>query len=810
MANDSHSGRTMAKGPAHLVAEYEQLVEFLELYPNISIVRTEGEPPDEYEIAYALRAYTVENGNIQVERQHRILITLPFGYPHFAPEVKALTPLFHPAIDQNRIAIDDQWRKTPSLPELVLYIAEMISGHIHTLDAPVNPEAVKWYEEHKKELPLDTPTIANMEEESLIGILEDEFDPALNLDEDIHELDDFDRYEAEIQEIRDLLAVNHLHTLGKRLLDLPADLWFPEREDAEQRVETAQRQTAELFLQSQQFEDEGRYGKALECAQAVLALIPDEPAAKAMAQRLQQSSFITDSLTDALNDQEDLGIDLESAATQPAPAATPAPEEKTKKSPRKPLLPGDFPVKRVLLVIFSVSALLWLGMQGMNDWIVLDRIQKGIREGQAQLQAKDYFVAKDTLERTRQGISGLSLLWFRESALQKEVDALLNSPELKEGAQGRVLYQGKYMDEAAVQALEDLARLEKNAQEFAGKKDYEAALLSYNKALQRIEALPLLQEKERLSGEIRTLEVERVLALASRAEEEHKWDEAMTFYRQAESFLQTTPALTQQFGAELKHRLGGLGLRQTVAKALVAMENDQLEAARTHVRAAEQKLAANPQGASAQDMLQLDSARVQLQMYAILPEAKKAFEKQQWQQAAAQYQEAIDLLAKSRPEVQRSLQAVRNKLQGAFELSRLNQTLDEALAAERKKDWATVVRLENAALARLARGGGMADDPELAGLKRRLEDQLAQHKQELDLLEKGKWLETRGLDYFRTNYSTFKESSLSAPKAVFLRREGSRQIFELSSMDSSGGRPSKLVLLYAFDERTGQWAIFRE
>ena len=38
----------MANGPDHLVAEYGQLVEFLELYPNISIVRTEGEPPDEY------------------------------------------------------------------------------------------------------------------------------------------------------------------------------------------------------------------------------------------------------------------------------------------------------------------------------------------------------------------------------------------------------------------------------------------------------------------------------------------------------------------------------------------------------------------------------------------------------------------------------------------------------------------------------------------------------------------------------------------------------------------------------------------
>lgn len=798
----------MANGPDHLVAEYTQLVEFLELYPNISIIRTDGEPPDEYEIAYELRAYTVADGSVTVGRRHRILITLPFGYPHFAPEVKALTALFHPAIDQNGIAIQEQWRNKPSLPELVVYIAEMISGHIYVMDTPVNPEAARWYEEHKKELPLDTPTIASMEGESLIGILEDEFDPALNLDEEIHELDSFDRFEAEIQEIRELLAQNQIYSLNKRLKDLPPDLWFPEREEAEHRVETAREQTAALFVQAKQLEDEGRYGKALECAQAILALIPDEPAAKAMVQRLQQSSFITDSLTDALDDQEDPGIDLKAGTAQPA--AAPAPEEKAKKGPRKPLLPEGFPLKSVLLVILGIVTLLWLGMQAMNDWSVLSRVKSGIREGQSLLQAKDYQGAKYTLERTRQGVGNLSLLWFRESTLHKEIDALLNSPELKEGAQGRVLYQGKYMDEATARALEELARLEKNAQELAGKSDYDAALLSYKKALQRIEPLPLPQEKERLQGQIRILEVEKVLAMASQAEAGQKWDEAMTLYRQAESLLQTAPALAQQFGTELKQRLRGLNLRQTLAKALEAMEKDQMETARSHIQEAEQKLAASPHGTSAQDTLQLDSARVQLQMYAILPEAKRAFENQQWRQAATQYQEAIDLMARSRPEVQNSLQGVRSKLQRAIELSYLNQTMEEALAAEREKDWAAVVRLENAALARLAKGAGAANDPEFASLKRRLEDQLAQHKKELALLEKSKWLEARGLDFFRTNYPTFKESDLSAPKAVFLRREGSRLIFELSSIDSSGGRPSKLVLLYAFDERTGQWAVFRE
>ena len=51
-------------------------------------------------------------------------------------------------------------------------------------------------------------------------------------------------------------------------------------------------------------EDAGNYGKAVEYAQAILARIPDHPDAQALAQRLQQSSFITASLTDALSEQE--------------------------------------------------------------------------------------------------------------------------------------------------------------------------------------------------------------------------------------------------------------------------------------------------------------------------------------------------------------------------------------------------------------------------------------------------------------------------------------------------------------------------
>ena len=73
----------------------------------------------------------------------------------------------------------------------------------------------------------------------------------------------------------------------------------------------------------------------------------------------------------------------------------------------------------------------------------------------------------------------------------------------------------------------------------------------------------------------------------------------------------------------------------------------------------------------------------------------------------------------------------------------------------------------------------------------------------------GKALEARGAAYFRSSFPNIPEKDLASLKATFLRREGARQIYELSCMDSSGGRASKLAVLFAYDERSGQWTPIR-
>ncbi len=147
----------MASGAQQLVADYEQVRKLLDLYPDIRIIATEGEPPERYDIEYTVKGYrTDEDGTASPVNSHRIRITIPFGYPHFPPTVKPLSSIFHPDIDPDAIRIADFWQNNQSLADLILHIGHMICGSIYQKEEPFNQDAFAWYEKRQSWLPFDT------------------------------------------------------------------------------------------------------------------------------------------------------------------------------------------------------------------------------------------------------------------------------------------------------------------------------------------------------------------------------------------------------------------------------------------------------------------------------------------------------------------------------------------------------------------------------------------------------------------------------------------------------------------------------
>ena len=147
----------MSQKDNRLISDHQEVVDTIRRYTNINLINTAGNPVNEYDIEYRVQGYTIaNNGTITTSKVHRIKIKIPFGYPHFPPTIKPLSPIFHPEIDDHVVPIANYWEANKSLSALVLHIGNMICGNSSSTERPFNNDAALYYEKHKNRLPLDS------------------------------------------------------------------------------------------------------------------------------------------------------------------------------------------------------------------------------------------------------------------------------------------------------------------------------------------------------------------------------------------------------------------------------------------------------------------------------------------------------------------------------------------------------------------------------------------------------------------------------------------------------------------------------
>lgn len=335
-------------------ADLQEVSTLLEQHPRIILAQTEGEPPDCYELEYRLTGLVrEEDGSVRQIARHLVLITLPFGYPHFPPAVKPLTPIFHPDIDPDAARISAQWQQEPSLAKLILHIGEMICGKVYSLEDPFNQEAADWYAKHAAELPLDSlegtaepedfdlgledidlgPTAGAEPEEqgfelsleleprqtaedvvSLAAaepdaIQQENFD--LSIEESAAQQQDEADFELDIgepeaapppvdfgpklAEIRSHLDRREFFIAERLLKELPPAL--PEAEGLRKKVKTAQAQCDQLLQEMKTLEDEDNFPGAQQVFEKLKKLAVDLPGLADIGRRLQQSQSMLDAFS---------------------------------------------------------------------------------------------------------------------------------------------------------------------------------------------------------------------------------------------------------------------------------------------------------------------------------------------------------------------------------------------------------------------------------------------------------------------------------------------------------------------------------
>ncbi|MEN8258592.1 MAG: hypothetical protein ABFS09_12090 [Thermodesulfobacteriota bacterium] len=146
----------MSDDDNRLETESEEVQRQFANHPHISIVSTEGTPVNKYIVEYRTNGLVrLDDGEIAKSDQHRIEITLSFGFPHFPPNCKPLTQIFHPDIDPSAIKIAEFWTADETMAALIRHIGRMICWQVYSEENIFNQDAATWLAENSASVPLD-------------------------------------------------------------------------------------------------------------------------------------------------------------------------------------------------------------------------------------------------------------------------------------------------------------------------------------------------------------------------------------------------------------------------------------------------------------------------------------------------------------------------------------------------------------------------------------------------------------------------------------------------------------------------------
>ena len=128
---------------------------------RIRIRETRGSPPDRYMVEYLVGGLErAEDGRLVKRPSHLVQVTLTLAYPRQAPQVRMLTPVFHPNIAPHAVCVGDHWAAGESLAHLLVRIAEMIAWQSYNTKSPLNGEAARWADRNRERLPVDPVDLA--------------------------------------------------------------------------------------------------------------------------------------------------------------------------------------------------------------------------------------------------------------------------------------------------------------------------------------------------------------------------------------------------------------------------------------------------------------------------------------------------------------------------------------------------------------------------------------------------------------------------------------------------------------------------
>jgi hypothetical protein len=107
-----------------------------------------GDPPHQYNILFQGRGLWRDRGKVRFHETHRIEIKLGASYPRTMPEIRWLTPIYHPNISEIGMVClggyGTHWVPSVQLDELCVMLWDMLRYHNYDIRSPYNRDAALW------------------------------------------------------------------------------------------------------------------------------------------------------------------------------------------------------------------------------------------------------------------------------------------------------------------------------------------------------------------------------------------------------------------------------------------------------------------------------------------------------------------------------------------------------------------------------------------------------------------------------------------------------------------------------------------
>ncbi|WP_406696562.1 ubiquitin-conjugating enzyme E2 [Singulisphaera sp. Ch08] len=143
--------------------------------------RAEGKPAQRYVVEFRGRSLARERGKVSIRDRHEVEIKLGSSYPRTMPEIRWLTPIYHPNISEIGMVClggyGTHWVPSLNLDELCGMLWDMARFHNYDIRSPYNREAALWVANQSAFLfPLDARALRDLR--VALGRVESQSPPA--------------------------------------------------------------------------------------------------------------------------------------------------------------------------------------------------------------------------------------------------------------------------------------------------------------------------------------------------------------------------------------------------------------------------------------------------------------------------------------------------------------------------------------------------------------------------------------------------------------------------------------------------------